>query len=450
MERSAGPVAGHSGGTSVDRAAPAVARPARREDPLLRNGLLLTASSLLTSVVGVVFWALAARWYSPEQVGRNYAAVAALMLLGGIGQLNLSNVLVRFVPPARQPGRLVLRAYLGAVLAAVLAGTGFVLLVPVLSPGLGFLHTPLLGAAFVVGAVGYALFELQDGVFTGLRRADLVIWENTGFAVLKTGLLGAFAAAGAVLGILHAWLVGLVVVVVVTNSYLFARAIPRHRPRGSPASPTPRYLAADLTGALCWQAAASLPPVLVLNLSGAAASAYFSVAWLVGYGLYQFVNNMGYSLTVESADERTLPAHYWRLLRHTGALLAAAVLVLELAAPLLLRVFGADYAAHGTTALRLLGASALPFLVTSTAVAVCRVRRRMRVAVTALVSLSTLVLVLTVLLVPRWGSEGAAAAWLAAQLVVAAGLLACAPWWRPARVRAGARRGAARRGRARP
>jgi hypothetical protein len=224
-----------------------------------------------------------------------------------------------------------------------------------------------------------------------------------------------------------------VVAVVVTNAYLFTRAIPRHRPRGSAVSPTVGYVATDFAGALCWQAAGSLPPILVLDLLGAAASAYFSVAWLIGYGLYQLAINMGYSLMVESADERTLPAHYRRIMRNTGALLVVAVLALVLGAPRLLRVFGPEYAAHGTTALRLLALSALPNLVLSTAVAVCRVRRRLRVPVTALTVLAALVVGLTVLLVPRWGIVGAAAAWLVAQSVVAAGLLAFASTWRPAR-----------------
>ena len=55
---------------------------------------------------------------------------------------------------------------------------------------------------------------------------------------------------------------------------------------------------------------------------------------------------------------------------HLLKIVVPAVALLVLAAPWVLRIFGPSYAAAGTSALRLLGLSALPFIVTGMALAV--------------------------------------------------------------------------------
>ncbi|MEU8919812.1 hypothetical protein AB0D10_02605 [Kitasatospora sp. NPDC048545] len=410
---------------------------AKSYDPLLRNAHVLTLSSLLTSLFGALYWALAAHWYDPATVGRNFAAVSAMMFLGGIGQLNLANAMVRFVPSAgKRTGRLVGLAYLAASTLTLVFAAGLVLLIPVLSPGLDFLHSWVLGPAFVLATAGYAVFNLQDGVLTGLRRADWVALENGLFSVEKIGLLVLFAAAGAQNGILVSWMIGIALAVAVTNTFIFGRAVPRHertppKARADTSAPTFGYLAADYAGAMCWLAAVNLPPVMVLNRLGAADSAYFSLAWMVPFALYCFSSNMGYSLVVESARDISRLDDYRRVLRHSGRVLVAAVVLLIAVAPLALRLFGRDYADHGTVVLWLLALSALPNLLNTTVVALSRARRRMGVVVGVLAGLSTVVLTLTALLLPVLGITGAGAAWLIGQTLVAAVLLWRRSWWLP-------------------
>ena len=426
---------------------PAAARRALSSEPLLRNGHLLTISSLVTSVFGAGYWALAARFFSPATLGRNYSAIAAMMLLSGIGQLNLTNVLVRFVPAAgRRTRTLVLRAYLAAVATTVLLATGFVLLLPEISPGLAFLHTPVLGASFVLATAGYGLFTMQDGVLTGLRRPDWVVLENAIFAAVKIGAVVVFALAAASSGVLLSWALALIVAIAVTNTFLFSRAIPRHESpvtaldrsrrtvpqapgtRGS--APTLGYVVCDYIGSLFWFAATTLPPLIVLDRSGPAEAAYFSLAWVIAYVLFLFSANMGSSLVVESAADPARLARNCRcVLSHTGVLLAACTLVLSVAAPEILGVFGPDYAANGTGLLRLLLISALPNLVVATAVSVCRAQRRMRAVIGILSILCCLTLGLILLLVPIMGIAGAGAAWLIAETTVATGLLCRRTLW---------------------
>lgn len=395
----------------------------------MRNGHVLGLNSIATGALGALYWALASRWYGPASIGLSYSAISAMMLLAGIGQLNLTNVLVRFVPVAGVRTRgLVTRAYAGACATTLLITVGFLLLIPAISPKLAFLRHPLVGVGFAVGTAGYAVFVLQDGVLTGLRRPGWVLVENSVFGVVKVILAGGFALAGVATGILHSWFLGLVVALGFTNALLFTRVIPRAREPVSEvphhSTPTPGYIVADYVGALCWLGATNLMPILVLARLGATQTAYFSIAWMIALMLFVLSANMGSSLIVEAVGHPMRVAGLVRrTLGHTALLMLGGVLVIEAFAPLILGIFGAGYARHGSDLLRLLALSALPNVVIATAVSASRAQRRMAVVVGVLATMCSLAVGLTMILVPLVGLVGAGIAWLSAQTLVAAGLM---------------------------
>lgn len=406
-------------------------------EPLLRNGHLLSISSVLTSVLGAGYWTIATRLYGPATLGRNYSAISAMMLFAGIGQLNLTNVLVRFVPAAGpRTRRLVGRAYLAAVTTTMLLATGFVLATPIVAPELQFLRHGALAACFILATAGYGLFIMQDGVLTGLRRPDWVVIENAVFAVVKIAAVAAPVLIAAESGILLSWVIALAIAIAVTNTFLFTREIPRHAAvpvdaaAGRGPAPSAGYIIGDYIGSLFWFAATTLPPLIVLDTLGPTQAAYFSLSWVIAYMLYLVSANMGSSLVVESAtDPAQLTRNCRSVLTHTGLLLTGCVLILAIAAPDILRVFGPTYARHGTGLLRLLLLSALPNLAVATAVSVCRARRRIRTAVAILATVCCGALGLTLTLLPVFGIAGAGAAWLIAETIVAATLLLWPNTW---------------------
>ncbi|MFG2396379.1 lipopolysaccharide biosynthesis protein [Streptomyces lydicus] len=409
-------------------------------EPLLRNGHVLVASSVMTAGLGAVYWVLATSWYRPETVGRSYAVVSAVTLLGGIGQLNLADVLMRFAPSAgRHTRRLLLRSYAASGLCAGAGAAAFLALVPLVAPGLGFLRGPLVAPFFIAGTIGYAWFIVQDGALTGVRRANWVLGENTIFAVVKTLALALAAAWALSSGILLSWAGALAVSLTVANYVLLRRAVPAHQRAHADGTMPPRllgYAATDYSGALCRLAAYNIVPLIVLNTLGGARNAYFSLSWVIAYTLYQAAYNMGSSLLVESAHDPTRISELGRrVLRHTGPPLTVAVLLLVVVAPWLLSVFGAEYAHEATGVLRLLALSALPNLLLNVAIDVARAHRRLAWAVALQATLCALVLVLTLQLIPRFGLNGVGAAWLLAECALALPLLLTLPRWLPSPAR---------------
>ena len=150
---------------------------ARRQwfNPLSRGGLALLVNTGLTGVLGFAYWIVAARLFSTYAVGVAGALVAATTLFSGIGQLNLSGMLMRFLPRARGRSRkLVLITYAYAAIASgLLAGISLIGVKFFASPGSPLRLDTIESVALVLAVIATAIFTIQDSVLIALRRAHL-------------------------------------------------------------------------------------------------------------------------------------------------------------------------------------------------------------------------------------------------------------------------------------
>jgi O-antigen/teichoic acid export membrane protein len=410
--------------------------------PLLRNGYALVLNSGMTAVLGMGFWVLAARRFSVEEVGVSSALVASLALLSTIAQLNLPNVLARFLPTAGQhTGRVIAGCCLATGLAAVVVGVVFLAGTQWWAPSLPLNTEDLrLDAWFVAALVLWCLFVLQDGALSGLRQSDWVLGKNTAHGVLKLVALLIPMIAVSSYGIFLAWTIPVIPILLAVGFWMVRRLVPAHVSRtaslAQPVAPRQivRFASFDYVVALVGTGLTSALPLIVLETSGAAAAAYFTLAWSISYSLYLVSRSMATSLLVEGAgDTSRLGEYSYRTMVHTLWILAPLVAATVLLAPVLMRMFGDQYAAEGTTVLRLLALSALPSAVIVVYSAVERVRKRMLQLVLVTVTVNATALALIWVLLQTHGLSGLGLAWLATQTVAAAILLGTTlgPMWLP-------------------
>jgi O-antigen/teichoic acid export membrane protein len=399
--------------------------------PLYGNVYALTLNTVLTTILGMGYWVLAARLYTPEQVGRGAAIISTMVFLSSLSQLNLNGALARFLPAAgRRGGRLIMYAYGAASGVAVLLATGFVLLAPLVSDQARLPSSaPLLGFAFVVAVAAWTLFALQDTVLTALRGAFWVPVENAIFGAAKIVILVVLATAASGLGIFLSWTVSAVVMLVPVNLLVFARLLPRLYERPETATFPGRgilirFVTADYVGYLFYQTTTNGLPVLVTAVLGAEANAVFYIGWLLGGSLELITYHFATSLTVESApDPSQLAANLRRILRRGLLLFSVAAVLMVICAPLLLKVFGPQYADASTMIVQLFAIAVVPKFVVAMFVAVCRVQRNVRRIVLVQASTAALVIPLGVLFMRTMGVIGVGLAYLIAQVVLAAAVM---------------------------
>jgi O-antigen/teichoic acid export membrane protein len=400
--------------------------------PLYRNGYALILSSAMTSGLGLVYWALAARFYNPALVGFSSAALSAMVFLSGVSQLSLSGVLVRFIPQAgQQTARLVGSSYLLSALLAVPACFIFFVGLDWWTPSLhSLLNTPWKLMFFTLATMSWSIFVLQDSAFAGLRQSVWVPLENAFFAFAKIGLLLLFVSLIPKVGVFASWIIPVILLLLPVNLLIFSRLIPRKVQADSGLqsplflSQVAAYIGGNYVGSLFFLAYTTLLPILVIEMAGPAANAYFYLPWTIMSSLQLISVNMTMSLTVEAAHEQDKMEVYGRrVLVHVFKILGPIVIVILLGASFFLRIFGNQYAGEGATLLRLLALALLPHLIISLSISLARIKNRSRSILITQASLCLLVLGLSYLLLPMFGITGVGIAWLASYTLVAGILL---------------------------
>jgi O-antigen/teichoic acid export membrane protein len=399
--------------------------------PQHRDGLALVLSSGLTSVIGLLYWVVAARLFPPEILGVNNTLISTMTLIAVGAQLNLGNALLRFVPVAeRSARRLVFTCYGVGIAVAGVAGGLFALgagwWAPELQHAVG--GGPLV-AFFVLATPVWTVFVIQDYVLTAVKRATLVPLENLVFSLLKIALLGAGALVAFDLVIAVSWMVATALIVLAVTGYL-VRVLPAPA-HGEPSTSSPvrpravaRFVSADWTGGLFTNAVEFGLPLLVLVTLGAEQAATFGVTWAIAYGLYLVSHGMGQSLVAHvAAEPAALAAARRSTVTRSLALILPAALVIVPGAGLILSIFGEHYAATGTTLLALASLSAVPNVIVTAALFGARVQQQRAVLLGVPAAVAVLVIPAALVLMPVLGLTGVGVALVVGQTVVAAAIL---------------------------
>ena len=402
------------------------------QSPLLRNAYMLIINATATSGLGLLYWVVAARFYSADTVGVSSAALSAMTFLSGIAQLSFNDTFMRFVPPAGAAvRRLVGVAYLISIGLGVVAGVVFLLGLSTWAPSLTLLSdNPVVQTLFVLAVSFMAIFTLQDSVLTGLRRPKFILIENAVFGALKLGLLIACAAWLKDYGIFVSSVVPMALLTVPVNALIFKRLMPQHVALTQQAQKislreVARYVAGNYLGVLAAQLTFTLLPILVLNVAGKSAGAYYYLPALLATSLRLVATNLTASLTVEAAlDQRRLVEYCQRVLKNGLRIVALLAAVVCVAAPYVLAVFGKGYVAEGTLLLRLLALAAIPNVVIMVYIGKARVQGHLHAIVLLTVVQAALELGSSYILLGQYGIAGIGMAFCLCQTLVALVLLA--------------------------
>jgi O-antigen/teichoic acid export membrane protein len=408
--------------------------------PLFRNAYALMLNTVVNSGLGLLYWIVAARAFSDAEVGRGSALVSLMVLVSTLTQLNFAGALVRFLPRAGDKARgLLRRAYGIAAAVAVLGTTGVMAYCHLaLRPGDALWVSLPFAGWFVVSTTAWSVFNLQDAALTGLRTAIWVPLENGVYGLLKLVLLVAVAQTSLAEGVFTSWSLPVIALIVPVNLLIFRRILPRHaapdpeQPDAELPSPAAlrRYMAGDYAAQLFSQLSSTFLPVLVVSLLGAAQGAYFLPAQTIFAAMGLLSMSITSALVVEAAKN---PEHAHRharaVLQRICVIVLPAAVVVMLAAPLVLSLFGAHYRAGATVVLQLMMASLFPRVIVSLYVTKCRLENRTFLLAAMQLVQAVILITCTVLLAPRIGLAAVGWAALAAEVVPALAVTAAVIGW---------------------
>ena len=400
--------------------------------PLMRNGYSLIVNTVLTSMLGLLFWIFAARLYSAEQVGLGTALLSLLFTIGNISQLAVGNMLNRFLPVAEnKSARLIMASAAAASMVALVLAFGFVVFLKALTPSLSAIVNGTWGIGlFVASTVAWTLFSLQDSIFAGMRTSSWIPLKNTLFGFAKFLLLAPFAEK--ILfepGIFAAWIVPLPVFIAIFAVVIFRELRPTIYSETQPKHSITfracvRFFGWEYIGILALVVASSIAAFMVLDVAGAEAAATYNLTYAISFSLYLVGRSMSVALLSETAvDKERIHALSADALLHTFLVLIPALLFVFAAAPLVMSFFGPYYVEHAVGLLRLLILMCLPWSAITIYLATARINNELKTIAVVQTLTAILALGFGVPLVHKMNAFGMGLAWLLAQSSVALGIL---------------------------
>ncbi|HEX9117920.1 MAG TPA: oligosaccharide flippase family protein [Anaerolineae bacterium] len=397
---------------------------------LVLNAYIIMAMRLFAGASGFVFWAATARLLPAADVGLASAVVAASMLLASLAQLGLGYGLVRHLPDSETPARLINSVLLTVgVNGGALAGI-FLLGLQVWSPAL--LPVRANGeaaAAFGLLTISTGLTQLLNWHFLARRTPVYSLVKNT----LQSGLaivllivlaLGHHDYLAAVWAYTLATVAGLVAAIVL---YL-----PRTEPGYVPQVVVPRtfrtsfarYSLTNFAADQFTRMANTVMPLLVINVLGADAAAYFSIVWSLAAGLSSIDESVSSSLFAESANDRDrLQDFTWKSTRLTLAISAVVTAGTVVFSRLVLSIYGPRYVEHSFWPLIIVAAALVPYSVVPIWDTYLRVRDQLVLLILFSAADIGLGILGTYLFMIPYGLNGVAIGWLISRFAVLALIL---------------------------
>ena len=398
--------------------------------PLYSNALYLMINSAVTAALGLVFWILAARFYLAEDVGLASATISAMVLLSLLATLGLGYALIRFLPNSGKAANAMINTcFTIAGLASTIIALIFIAGLGIWSPALLFLqHDPVFLSAFIIFTATSTLYNLVGRTFVARRQAGFTLAQGAFFNVIRLVLVFFLAAFFATFGIFASWGIGHIVALGIGILLFLPKVQTGYRlfplVKREVLSKMVHFSFTNYAATLIWFAPTFILPLMVVNLLGAEANAYFYIAWAIANVLFSVPLSTSFSLFAEgSYDEGRLGQNTRRSLVFTFAIIFPALLLIILVGDKILLLFSRAYAENATSLLRVLAISALPLSLNNIYFGVKRVEMKMKsvVLLNAFIAIATLGL--SWFLLPRMGITGVGVAWLSSQGAVALAII---------------------------
>ena len=400
---------------------------------LLTTFAFLVAKQGAIAAIGLAYWAVTTHLFSARDVGIAAAAASTALLLVAIGALGIPLLLLAELGQSETSERRIMFTTGTAIsaFAVLILAIGTMALSPYLGKSLRIIgQDPVTAVLFVVGSVAAMAGATLDNSAVGLHRGAAQLWRGSLGSILKLACVGVLVllSTRTSAGLIFAWALALVVAFFLCVPMLGLEPV-----RAGEGTLSHRRALAHRFTKLSLQhhvlnlsisSVSFIIPLTVTLLVSPSEVAYFSAAYLLSATLLIIPYLLALALFAErSGDPGLLHRHVRRTLPFGLALVGAIVLAVEVAAPIALRIFGPEYAANGTTALRIVILVGPAYVIKDHYVSICRAQHRMSHAAKIMAIGTVAEVAGSMLGGVFWGLTGICAGWAVSASVEAMFLL---------------------------
>lgn len=392
-------------------------------DKLIVNATYIFGNTVAASIVGFLFWTVASRVFSSSQVGLASSIISIAQLLHFVGLLGLGIGIIRFLPEDEAPAELFTSIALFSFLAVFLLGSGYLLLVPVISPSLapvfnGFI--PYL--IFILLLLLMTLFALLGSLYVAAREAKFSLYQMMIMNFFRLAVIY-FVSSLKVWGIIGSLALGYFIAILISGGKYLPRVLPgfvfRLRIYWQKIGQIISFSFGNYIGDIFRQMPRSLAAPIALEVLGKTSSAHVYIVLMIA----AFVSGPGLALGNSALVEGVhSPRNYQRNLLKAGYLSIGITVpiatLMYILTPFILGLFGEGYVEHACDLFRMM-LIASPF-VTGNLVLLnyLRIKKFIKELVISSLLLSIIALSIIFQFMESGGLISIGYGWLIAQIVV--------------------------------
>lgn len=394
------------------------------EDSLLRNALYLVANSVLGSLAGFIFWLIAARYYSAENVGLASTIISVSGLLALFSNLGFSISLIRFLSSSKDKAKSLINSCTNvSVSVAIILSLIYTVFIENLSPELSFIQKDMIYIiVFMLFTVLATVSSLQDSIFVAYRRGDLSFIKMTLLSFIKIPIMYVvmtFGSLGIVLSYGTAYFIAVLIALFILIPNINKKYTINFNVDWSIIKKISNYSAGNYISWIFETLPNYILPILITGMLGAEMTAYFYMAWMIAGIIFIIPKSVATSLLAEGAHkEISLKQNIIKSLRSTFKIIIPGIFGIFLFGDKILMLFGNEYSANATELLLLLSISSVPMVYNNVYISINRVKKN----VTSIIIINILINVGTLLIgystVHRYGILGIGLGWTLSQFIV--------------------------------
>lgn len=388
------------------------------EDSLLKNSIYLMTTSLVGSVLAFFFWIIAARYYTPDDVGIGSAIFSSISLVATIGSVGLPVALFFYLPRNSDTNKIINSCLVAGIISSIIFSSIFVLGLKIWAPELMLILNNLKNISiFILVTVAISISTLIGAALTAGKRSSFQMVKEVIYNFIKIFPLVLFVSYGT-MGIIISICIGLLLSTMVGFILLFK--VWKYSPKLT-LDPIIIDMAGFSAGNYIANIFYNLPvlilPIMILNMVSARSAGYFYIAMMMAGLLYGISHSISNSFLVESSDKDKFSGDINKSIKFNMVILIPGLLLFIIFGKLVLNIFNQDYAENATTTLIILAVTSIPVSIINI---FCAIRNSQNMVV-SVVKMDMLVALITVILsVPLiriMSIEGAAVSYLIANIV---------------------------------
>lgn len=310
------------------------------KDPLYKNSFFLMASRVFNVACGFIFWMVATRYYSIENMGVATALISSLGLVVLFSRFGFDLALIRFIK-INDTGKVINTCITITTLLSIVAAIIYIIGAEIFSVSLSFIQIPEYAVTFLAFAVMSSIVSTTGNAFIALRNAKHFFLQNVLLAsriplLIPLAFMGSFGILGA-LGLANFF------------SALFGFFILKKfmhfdlKLDMSFIKESFRFSSRTYISDLLQYIPTLILPIMILNLSGEAQAARYYIAFAIGNLVLIIPETLSISLFVEGSHGKGMKENGLRAGTAIFLFLIPAVFCIVFFGKFLLSLVGKDY-----------------------------------------------------------------------------------------------------------